>query len=80
MAQVLGVSDNGDGTHTVTVATVNHGQAQVVVPADSLDHPDIHALYAQVSDMDVTAYTVLRRSARDRRRYSTNPPDPGLGS
>lgn len=73
---VLSTVDNGDGTSTVTVATVNHGQAVTVVPNTSLDTPEVIELYRHVADIENSPYAADRRSGRDRRRQATNPPRP----
>jgi len=75
MALVLGRASNGDGTTTVTVATVDHGQASVVVPDSMLDHPDVEQLYEHAADITGSPLSADRRSGRDRKRQATNPPD-----
>lgn len=72
MAQVLSAVDNGDGTHTVTVATVTYGQAVVTVPTAALDAPETQQLYDHVADMGRNALTAVRRSGRDRRRIGND--------
>jgi hypothetical protein len=71
VVQVLDVRDNGDGTSTVTVATVTHGQAVVTVPTDKLGHPDVEQLYAHAADITGSPYAADRRSGRDRRRQAS---------
>ena len=64
---VLKVEDQGDGTSVVTVATVDHRQATVVVPNDALNLPEVEHLYAHVADMGQNAYTARRVSRRDEQ-------------
>lgn len=68
-AVVIRQASNGDGTTDVQVGTSRYGQATVVVPDDSLGHPDLQVLYDHVANLDRTAYTVRRVSRRDQLNH-----------
>jgi hypothetical protein len=64
---IIGVETGDDSTHTVTVGTVDYGQAHVVLMPGVLDTPEAAEIFARVSDPAAAARTIPRRSAKQKQ-------------